>query len=77
MSHRSPWFAAGLELSTAALEANLAESNSSVQQLQAHCNSLQAQLNLMEAAHAADMEAMTEQLAEAAGSVAAKEAVIR
>lgn len=69
--------AAGSELSAAALEACLAESNGSVQQLQAHCDSLQAQLNLMEAAHAADMEAMTRQLAEAAGSVAAKEVVTR
>ena len=77
LSNSSLCFTAGLELSTAALEACLAESNSSVQQLQAHCDSLQAQLNLMEAAHAADMEAMTEQLAEAAGSGAAKEAVTR
>lgn len=69
--------AAGLDLSTAALEACLAESNTSLQQLQGHCDSLQARLNLMEAGHAADMEAMTEQLAEAAGSAAAKEAVTR
>lgn len=68
---------AGLELSTAALEACLAESNSSLQQLQGHCDSLQARLNLVEAAHAADMEAMTQQLAEAAGSAASKEAVTR
>lgn len=77
IAHCSLCCPAGLELSTAALEACLAESNSSVQQVQAHCDSLQAQLNLMEAGHAADMEAMTQQLAEAAGAVAGKEAAIR
>lgn len=68
---------AGLDLSTAALEACLAESNSSVQQLQGQCRALQAQLNTLEGGHAADTEAMTQQLTEAAGSVAAREAVIR
>lgn len=71
------WLAAGGDFSSAALEACLAESNSSVQQLQGQCKGLQAQLNTLEGAHAADMEAMTQQLAEAAGSLAAKEGVIR
>ena len=68
---------AGVDFSNAALEAGLAESNSSVQQLQGQCTGLQAQLNTLEGAHAADVEAMTLQLAEAAGALAAKEGVIR
>ena len=68
---------AGQDLSVAALEACLAVSNSNVQQAQGQCKGLQAQLATLEAAHASDMEAVTQQLADAAGSLAAKEAVIR
>lgn len=64
-------------LSNAALEACLAESNSNIEQLQAQCRALQARLASMEAAHAADMDAMTNQLADSAGALAAKEVAVR
>lgn len=68
---------AGLYLSNAALEACLTESNGNIQQLKAQCKALQSELSTMEAGHAADMEAMTQQLADSAGSLATKEAVVR
>ena len=60
-----------------AVEACVADSNSTVQHLQSRCKDLQAQLVTMEAAHAADMDAMTEQLADSASALAAKGAVVR
>ena len=51
--------------------------NGKVEQLQAQRKALQAQIATMILAHAADMDAMTQQLAESAGNLAAKEASVR
>lgn len=68
---------AGLSFSQAALEACLEEMNGKVEQLQAQRKALQAQIANMVLAHAADMDAMAQQLAESAGNLAAKEASVR
>ena len=68
---------AGGDLATEGLEAALANSNASVQQLQERVDVLLAQLNVMEAAQSTDMKALSEQLATANASLAAKEATIR
>ena len=59
------------------MEACLEEMNGKVEQLQAQRKALQAQIANMVLAHAADMDAMTQQLAESAGNLAAKEASVR
>jgi len=66
-----------LSFSQAALEACLEEMNGKVEQLQAHRKALQAQIATMVVAHAADMDAMTQQLAVSAGNLAAKQASVR
>ncbi|KAL0031101.1 hypothetical protein WJX77_003837 [Trebouxia sp. C0004] len=67
----------GSSFSQAALEACLEEMNGKVEQLQAQRKALQAQIANMVLAHAADMDAMTQQLAESAGKLAAKEGSVR
>ncbi len=68
---------AGLFFSQAALESCLEEMSGKVEQVQAQRKALQAQIATMVLAHAADMDAMTQQLAESAGTLAAKEASVR
>ncbi|DBB10139.1 TPA: hypothetical protein ACH3X3_001723 [Trebouxia sp. C0006] len=67
----------GLFFSQAALESCLEEMSGKVEQVQAQRKALQAQIATMVLAHAADMDAMTQQLAESAGTLAAKEASVR
>ena len=70
-------YGAGLYLSSIALEVSLSEKDSNIQQLQSQSKALQTQLIMMEAAHAADMESMTKQLADASGQLVAKEAHLK
>lgn len=61
---------AGADLATEVLEASLANSNATVQQLQ-------EQVNIMEATHSTDMKALSQQFATANTSLAIQEATIR
>ena len=70
-------YTAGLYLSNIALEVSLSEKDNTIEQLQSQAKALQTQLIMMEAAHAADMESMTQQVTKQAGEMAAKEAHLR